>query len=296
MEENNKNIYYHYTSLEALDSIIKTGKFRLTNLKYTNDLTELKFNQNNIIKVLYVLLEKNNSNKEKYIYKSLIEAYKSNDFLDNTIIDPYAISLTMDENNLYHWRCYANGGKGVNIGFDINKLIENTTLNENNLKLFLFSSICYDIQSQAQLVKNMILNYISSYKENYKNADYNLLALIIFNNIRIFCKIEDFDIEKEYRLSVEPNNKLVEFLLGEIEFKKFIDFQSKYISEEKKGIIHGEIMPFIELNIKELLKDGLFSEIWIGPLSSLSEEDLKNYLKPYGINAKIEKSKIPLRF
>lgn len=100
-------IYYHYTSLEALFSIVKNQSFRLTNLNSSNDLKELSYDYKEFISDMEILIDEETEESTKKVLKLYLQSVKDNikDFKKrcNVKSDIYALCWSSKKDNLTHW-------------------------------------------------------------------------------------------------------------------------------------------------------------------------------------------------
>ena len=119
-------IYYHYTSLDALYAIVQSRTFRLMSLKSSNDRTELFYKPETFIEDIARLAdtEKDESIKNYYcLMGKSVDEHKAAFMKDlKAKKQPYALCLASKKDNLTHWDRYANGCTGVCIGFNVKAL------------------------------------------------------------------------------------------------------------------------------------------------------------------------------
>ena len=87
-----KDVYYHYTSLDALYSIVKSHTFRLMSLRSSNDRTELSYKPETFISDVSRLCDAEEDQKIKEYYnlmKISCEAHKESLVLD--VIQGYVL-------------------------------------------------------------------------------------------------------------------------------------------------------------------------------------------------------------
>lgn len=123
MEKVKPHIYYHYTSLDALFSIVSNKTLWLTSLKSSNDKKELFYTADdfihdfefvcdtediiNIKKCFEILRDNIHTNREKFRTEC------------NRKRKPYALCLSDKRDNLTHWDRYAASSTGVCIGVNV---------------------------------------------------------------------------------------------------------------------------------------------------------------------------------
>ena len=119
-------IFYHYTSLEALYNIVSSKTFRLTSLKSSNDAKELYYKPENFINDFKKIIDKENDEITKRCFQLIKESIElhEEEFIkcckEKTY--PYALCLSEKRDNLTHWDRYASSCKGVCIGINVSAL------------------------------------------------------------------------------------------------------------------------------------------------------------------------------
>ena len=121
-DEDNPDILYHYTSIEAFKSIIDSKKMRATRYDQMNDYSEVKLGIDNLFKTIKNYeISPDFSDFKKHLI-GIIEKLKSQ------ILDIYILSFSSVKDSLEQWRAYAQNG-GVAIGFD-KKMVQKGFLTE----------------------------------------------------------------------------------------------------------------------------------------------------------------------
>jgi hypothetical protein len=112
--------YYHYTTQGGLIGIMSSLTFRVTDIRFFNDLTEVDHAYSvlgSIIKAKYEQIENTNLQGEVLLrIQSLItESVRPVRFVS---------CFTSKADDLNQWRSYASPGAGYSMGFDLNDLYE----------------------------------------------------------------------------------------------------------------------------------------------------------------------------
>lgn len=109
-------VLYHYTSMEGLLGIVRSGNVWASDSRYLNDTTDSTY----LISVLKNHVAKRitaASGSDKKAYEELLsELEKPNEF------DVFVASFSANGDLLSQWRAYCPGGIGFSIGFDSNAL------------------------------------------------------------------------------------------------------------------------------------------------------------------------------
>jgi hypothetical protein len=114
---------YHYTDVQAVHSILKTRKIRLTDIRFLNDKEELleglSVLEETLLKEINIDLKYKNE-AASVIHHSLINAETSN----NDLNPLYVFSLSSEKDQLSQWRAYGSYA----IEFDEELLRENVSI------------------------------------------------------------------------------------------------------------------------------------------------------------------------
>lgn len=205
--ENTGNLL-HFTSIPALESILKEKTFRLYNLHKSDDDLEYK-----------------------YAGELMSKVYKTTGWQDDdiTIIENitkenlFYLSLTDISNitSLYHWNKYGRSGQGVAIEFEI--------MNDISWKNVLLSTIKYDQNNDFEKLIDILIRL----HEKYRFCSFNLNLEPFFG----LHKHPDFHLEKEIRL-------LINYKDGE-EFRSY--FGDKIITENGNLSRKNKIIKYFKL-------------------------------------------------
>lgn len=203
---------YHYTSANGLKGIIESKKLWFTNAKFLNDYSE-----NNYI---FTLLPKspdtyNEAIIDEIFFKDIQDvtnSYKTGIFYqqgNNRLFADhvYVASFSKSEDNLEMWNYYT---KDINsIGYNIGFTSCPFQVNSNVLK-FIYGEVIYDMNTQQELVKKLVLKYDSIYRRFHEYIKNNKKSRIYFFNsfvrmlelYNIFFKHEAYKNEQEYRCAM----------------------------------------------------------------------------------------------
>lgn len=257
MKEKNNKIYYHYCSADTFYNILKTGTIRFGNPLNMNDSAE----------IIWLLAMVKNFVNRKGGYNSILEAWKLIENILRTLLQeidcPYIFCLSKDKDVLSQWRSYANDGKGVAIGFDVD-LIE-TKYSLYGTEVIYDKEKQYDILSQK--INDSILRNLNAAVEDGNSDEVYRKSKILVSYIlqdAIMCKNPAFQEEKEYRLFCGYNKK-----------------EEKSISDMKFRVNESSIIPFRELCFKDI-EHNIIKNMVIGPKSSINNKNLWLFLESNG--------------
>ncbi len=99
---------YHYTSLEALVSIVQTRKLRASNIRFLNDSSESLWLKQHAV---FILRKQASAQPQQPDVKGIVEAIESWPLQSH-----FVASFTEKSDDLSQWRAYCPLGQGVSIG------------------------------------------------------------------------------------------------------------------------------------------------------------------------------------
>ena len=296
---------YHYTSPEALLSILQNNEVFFTDIRFLNDKSEDIF----LVKMLLETLEENRKvypNVEEVI-NYLLKKHELNDLLDLEVINiDYATPLefiprrkfvfctTTDGDLLNMWNYYVHNGRyqGYNIGFNAEKLIKVLDSKKpGTIDPFsvVYGNVLYDTKKQKKEILHLF-DRIEYGVNRTKDIDYYVLELRSYiDSYGAFFKNPSFSQEKEYRICIEIDDERL---------KREKPHVSSSINTRMRcsfRVSNGFIVPYIAVKFN---KDAI-STIRISPMTEfqIAKESLREVLNDYHYEGvQIYKSKIPVRF
>lgn len=254
---------YHYTTFQALDGILDNKEIWLGNLRYMNDRSELTHLSDLIEQAL---IEEIPENTDKIKDLFLVQKRR----FDNKTA--YAFSLSTSVDDASQWDRYANGGRGVCIKFNENKLrkcLEGIA----SLQEVFYGKDAHEHQAK-ELLKEYFLNdnlsgQFMKVDELFENVWYAAIA----------HKHSSFSGESEIRICAWP-------------FLKNISIETmKYITSDKG------LREYYPIKLGSDI-DNYIEQIWLGPKSGVDENLFFRYLQKKQWGAEkilIVKSQCPLR-
>ncbi|AIQ75891.1 DUF2971 domain-containing protein [Paenibacillus sp. FSL P2-0536] len=268
-------LYYHYCSVDTFVKIMETSTIRLSNPYKMNDTQEYKWLLNILPEVMneYINQIDNDEIREKYryFYIEVCDQIFENFYKGMEDEHPYIACFSKEGDVLSQWRSYADDSRGVSIGFDLNKLIENS-----NLKL---KEVSYSVDEQKSLLIDILKKNglddpdTIQFKRMKHMAE---AAMILLENIlseSIGCKNPAFREEREVRLiySYDPYRN------GDDWNKKVTISDLQFRNDREK------IISYFTVNFSKL-KEEIIKSIYIGSNSKLNDGDLKKFLIKCGYN------------
>lgn len=261
---------YHYTSIPVLYSILKNKELWFGNTARMNDKKEITFFIENMKTALQQDVPQKTEEIEELFNK--INGRVQNEY-------PYAMCLSLLNDDVAQWERYADNAKGIEIGFNVEKLKD--LLKDQNV---IFNEVFYEKSVKSHEHYNYLKEYILD--GNFSNGFSNIDELIDnFLACSYLFKHPSFKSEKEIRIVTL--------------WKRIPNF-----SEISCELNNGQIKQVLKVNIEELCNhrkidfEDLIDEIVIGPRSLQSEKELKLFLKEIKLDKLVNKvrySECPLR-
>ncbi len=133
---------YHYTSLEALVSIVQSKRLRASSIRFLNDSSEsLWFKQH----VLAILQKQTSVRAEHDKIAQIVAEMESWPPQSN-----FVASFTEHADDLSQWRAYCPPGLGVSIGFTTECLMEQWIANPKGGASFFLSTSLHKVQYYSE--------------------------------------------------------------------------------------------------------------------------------------------------
>ncbi len=272
-------ILHHYTTLEALYSIINTGKLHFSDYKYCNDTSELIYGFESIFPLISDAIKEvfkikdDNLIRDEFVQKLDI-IKKSLDITGSA----YLLSLCDMTNNknkndglLSMWRAYSNDGTGIAIEFHADTYLNDVLILPKNQNFMLEGKITYGtnkkkfieeiVKNRCEIYKNlkeaktilpkcfMALIYKSMHME-FENMDEYIGEIFYIFSISMFFKHGGFSEENEYRVLISNNN--VKFKTVNQNIKPYLEI--KFNLSKIKKIIIGSNLKHSDENILSTLR------------------------------------------
>ena len=124
---------YHYTSLDALVSIVNTKRLRASNIRFLNDRAESVAMMADVIDLLQSFGGSLAEQADGRRIAAMLEK--------KTPKADYVASLSEKDDLLSQWRAYCPSGRGVSIGFNTTCLRQQWIYNPKGNPLFLYAEL-----------------------------------------------------------------------------------------------------------------------------------------------------------
>lgn len=294
----NKTLY-HYTNAAGLEGILRSKKFRLSDIRYLNDANEMVY----AIELFRDQIEKKESENQEYsfFFKKLRDF---SDPFDNSF-NVYVSCFCEEGKLLSQWRNYGIYSIGINPNPKIRAERHPTFL--GGYSEAILRKVIYDKNLQVHIIDEIIDGLFCEFKEQIKEVESNRkylaqeYAMFFANVIMEFVlafKDEIFEEEKEWRLiylemkEQEPGRNNVNFkvngdyLVPYSEMEIITMDENKYQEYVNKKIKDGPAGISIKDHIGFCKEHGVFplDEIRIWPCDHrvLAENSVKQFLKEQG--------------
>jgi hypothetical protein len=110
-------VLYHYTSMNALLSILSSGQIRATHIRYLNDVSEAKWMWKAVVERLEQLKGSAESETQSEQASAILKMVH-----ERRTLDDFVASFSENGDDLSQWRAYCPGGAGFSIGFNTEAL------------------------------------------------------------------------------------------------------------------------------------------------------------------------------
>ena len=262
-----KDVLFHYCNIESFASIIKNASIWLSDVSKSNDYLECVLCRNKIKESIEKILAADEKDLEAWKW-----GYDHGCKLNREIYS-YCVCFSENCDQLSQWRGYANNGKGIAIGFDKNILDE---LKTDDIYRIAFDSVIYDSKEQEDYIGEVV-------NENLEKMRVKGIAHVgieLNTNYRLkfpFVKNPSFWEEGEWRIvvSAKPGSQ-------RLEASDNISF-----SEVRYRVANDKLISYLEMDFSKI-KQKIIKEIWIGPKSEVTVDDVVNFLYTYGYYDDVE--------
>lgn len=321
-------IYYHYTTLDALYSIVTSKTFRLTSLKSSNDKRELFYKPEQYLKDFQKIIDiEVNENEKNYfeLVKRSIDQNKDK-FLQECKARkfPYALCLSEKKDNLTHWDRYAAGCTGVCIGFNVAALevyLQRMASSVFGVGLYDVGKVFYSDTDRVKYIRNGLIKFFNLFYErqgeNLEKKDIMkfikkngyVSAISVYRQLSKFTKTDSFVDEDEVRLyhdtaSIKSTLHLIDSMESSMDATLYHNLRKNFndvtknlrLDKEQFGMMKSGIRGYKELCLEEVWGSGTITEIVLGPMCVQNSNELRRFLKSNGLEGtKVSISKVPIR-
>lgn len=258
---------YHYTNVEALDSILRSRKLRLSHYHKLNDDMEIKHAFDLTFKMINKYIDHSQyQDFWKYFYKC---------FQYINCLEFYVCSFSENYNNPALWDAYADHNHGVCIGLRSDYFKPVSNIKKIKKKLIALEKVHYDennfntyISSLLNIIDKNIKNKIDNFTNDlypYVASELAIFILPILPKLKqsIGKRGEIWQLENEWRLYQ---------IAYEEKFNLTLPPEAQLHTPKNKN--YSEI----EIGQKDIF------EIWLGDLYEKNPRIIQSLLHKYGFN------------
>ena len=282
LKQRPRGILYHYTSMDALQSILSNGKLRASDVFYLNDSTELT----NARHFIQTLVETRLSSDTELSHKAQQHFGKLADEMNGEV---FVASFSEDGDSLPQWRGYGGDGFGVAFGFlpaaiaagiledPVGSVVQGGGGRDFDFDLH---KCVYTSKEKEKLLKDNVDAFVEALKGKHHTIDEKRAGALL-GSLGNLCgplfKDEGFREEREWRLIVTTLNR---------------EFPKRYFRVGKSMLV-----PYICVDLKTNYLD-FVKEIIVGPTPhpDLATRSLVKLLRHHELNrVRVTNSRIPFR-
>ena len=291
-------ILYHYTSADALESIIRTKKFRLGSSLTMDDTTEKTYG----IKCLKEYFHAQKTEISQYISK-LLTQNEIDECIDQSLEIPfYIVSFGQTPDNSDLWYRYGKGKKGICI--ELNKDVFKEEMDKRIIQLDPESSTDIGFPEFYEVHYSDYDEYIDAVLKDIKRVGMDplcpavgekLLAIqfiqyVAFMIVGCIKKDSSWEQQDEIRLlykfnPTKPSHLDTDYSLikaQNITIEKNISSQLGLYATEQEKIVDGK--KFLEFNLSGLDFTKMITRIFVPQFHIRTKSKLKRILKENGLN------------
>lgn len=286
-------LVYHYCSLESLNSILKHRALRLTNILKSNDSMEISWICRYFQEAFRQAYEQASEHVHQKISKErmdgLIRFYTDEFFNEShSCYRFYVTCFSKEADLLSQWRGYADDGRGVAIGYDLDvlKTIASGQKTEENQSVSLHE-INYSEEKQKAIVESIVAGFMQKLEGTADGSEYQDMGgmddiLYTFEETflelfkaSVYMKNPFFSEESEIRLCEFAVKKKMEGENIELPLGARLYNYSYYVKQ-------NQFVSYVDFDFSSCMKQ-LIRGLTIGPKCLTSVSDMEYYLSTFGI-------------
>jgi Protein of unknown function (DUF2971) len=237
-------VLYHYTSMEVLEKITRSGEIWASDIEFLNDSEEY-VNAKAFIKHE---LEMRVAKDEKL--RSIVHAHVGQMFHELDHRDVYVASFSMEGDSLSQWRGYCPNGQGVAVGFlpwALSSGELDLAVGDNKSAGKALLKCVYTPKEKTKLLDAHLNHFLKLVTEHFgtDSMEPGLFLGALTEACCPFFKNESFREEREWRLSVRCSYRDVpqrEFHMG-----------------------RSTVVPHLQINLRKNYRLDFIKEVVIGP-------------------------------
>lgn len=240
---------YHYTSLSAFFSMIRSKEIWLTNTGTMNDRKEISYY---VERLENELSEYDKKGFFERVYEQIPLSYK------------YAFCLSTENDDAAQWERYGNSAEGVCISFSVAELYK-CIYGYND---FMFNEVFYNESVTNDKNCEIIKKYLETQEIDIFSSEEELIRRVI--HVGNLHKHKSFKNEHEVRITTLDNKD------------QYVKYELKEIGNVVKNVLIFN--PDIMGKDKGTCFKKLIDQVIIGPRSQQNISVLKEYILSNGLN------------
>jgi hypothetical protein len=282
LKQRPKGLLYHYTSMDALQSILTSGRIRASDALYLNDSTELT----NARLFIQSLVETRLSTDTELSRKAEPHFSRLEDGKNSEV---FVASFSEDGDSLPQWRGYGGDGFGVCIGFLPAAITAGILEGPDGSEVqggggrdfgFDLQKCVYTSKEKDKMLRETVDVFVEALKGKHHTIDEKRAGTLL-GSLGSLCgplfKDEGFSEEREWRLIVTTSNR---------------EFPKRHFRVGRSMFV-----PYICVDLRTNYLD-FVKEIIVGPTPhpDLAARSLEKLLRSHELNrARVTNSRIPFR-
>jgi len=266
--------FYHYTTHDGLEGILRSGGLRATYRKLMNDTGEFEYARSVVFKALDEVQKRHDLPSVALSITEYTLLNLKNMLEDTTdVSSSFCACFTVSPDHAEQWQTYAENGNGFAIGFDIPLLLKyQKDFTKAGLEYIYCLPVLYNKKDQIDIVHRLVESgiqdlkrfadnvsqqseYLTSLRDEITKEIVTCLLVLID-----FIKSERYASEKEIRFILDANDA---------------NLAPSKVEYYKRG---DKTIPFVFLNLCSPDTKRLpLAEIKVGPNASFAQE--KRYVE-----------------
>jgi Protein of unknown function (DUF2971) len=295
---NEKPLLAHYTSIEALEGILKNDTVWFSNPLFMNDFQEVRFGVNEALRLFLSSSEVEGAaetSERHLLLKNSFDNYY-NQFAEKHAIDTYVFSLSKhdpenDDGRLSMWRGYGANGNGACLVFDSGKV---PALQGSPL---VFAKVHYATgQARVDQISKYILDFCEILKANeIPNDKLGLAVYFLFERIKLFAlftKHCGFSEEQEWRIVYLPDRDtkksltpMIDYLISARGIEPKLKYKFSHLVEETGS----------QISLSTIIDRIILGPTTSTPLAKAMIEKMLDKINRPELKSKLRASTIPFR-
>ncbi|MFR9296093.1 MAG: DUF2971 domain-containing protein [Aedoeadaptatus pacaensis] len=288
-------IGYYYCSLSTFLNIVKNKQIYLSDPLKMNDKLEIRWYLERL-KNERIGLEELEFSEEEYLF-NMIKMRSGIDFALDELLEilnsegqnsVYICCFSKESDILSQWRTYADNGRGISVGFNLEKLARADNLLVNEV-IYTNDVVYGGVESDVECVADTIGTVIDYYNITTKEKQLEVFLHELIPDL-VKYKNPAFSEEKEVRI----------IYCEDLKFEKIVDSYGAFTNNWETVELEHDFRMKGDDDITEFVKmdfdPDAIEEICIGPKNLLTERDVKNIVeKMLGVEVNVIKSKASYR-